>query len=700
MARESKDDRLQRIHAEIMEDFDVDYSAVSTERDLCVEDRRFATIPGAQWEGALAEQFENKPRFEVNKVHLSVLRIINDYRANRITTDFVPKDGKKADKLADTLDGLYRADEQDSVADEAYDNAFEEAATGGFGAYRLKTVYEDEDDEDNEHQRIRIEPIYDADSCVFFDANAKRQDKSDAKRVTVLSAISRDAYKREYGEDPSEWQAPEVRSAFDWAPSDSIYIGEAYRIEQTTKTIQVWRNILGEEEKYPSEAFEEEGFEAHLTAIGSRLESVRKIKTNRVHKYLVNGNKVIEDCGFIAGKRLPVVPVYGKRWMIGGIERCMGHVRLAKDAQRLGNMQRSKIGEIAAMSSVSKPIFHPQQIAGHEYLWANDNVNNYPFQLVNEMTDASGAPVPGGPLGYTKPPEIPPALAALLQISESDLRDVLGNTEQMDATAQNMSGVAVELIQNRVDAQSFIFTSNFAKAMKCGGEIWLSMAQEIYAEEGREMKTIAPDGSVGSVEIGRKIEGEEGAIETENDIANAKMAVSVSIGPTSQSSKAATVRALTSMMTATADPETKAILGSMIMLNMEGEGISDVRAFFRKRLLRAQVITPTPEEAQELAQEAQQQGPSAQDQYLQAAAQEASANAQRSQADTVLKVAQAQNTKVKTAQVAADIQQALNEQALTVLEKFTPEVPRAPEVSVVRVANPQTPTPRIGPATE
>ena len=46
MARGSKDDRLQRIHAEIMEDFDVPYSAVSPERDLCIEDRRFATIPG------------------------------------------------------------------------------------------------------------------------------------------------------------------------------------------------------------------------------------------------------------------------------------------------------------------------------------------------------------------------------------------------------------------------------------------------------------------------------------------------------------------------------------------------------------------------------------------------------------------------------------------------------------------------------
>ena len=94
-----------------------------------------------------AEQFNNKPRFEVNKIHLSVMRIINEYRNNRIAVDFVSKDGNSNDKLADTCDMLFRADEQDSTADEAYDNAFEEAVGGGFGAFRLRTVYEDEYDE-------------------------------------------------------------------------------------------------------------------------------------------------------------------------------------------------------------------------------------------------------------------------------------------------------------------------------------------------------------------------------------------------------------------------------------------------------------------------------------------------------------------------------------------------------------------------
>src|SRR6056297_1492918 len=121
----TKKERLSMVHQEALLDFDNIQGSMREERLQCLEDRRFYSIAGAQWEGNLSEQFNNKPRFEVNKIHLSVMRIINEYRNNRITVDFVSKDGDEDDKLADTCDSLFRADEEDSAADEAYDNAFE-----------------------------------------------------------------------------------------------------------------------------------------------------------------------------------------------------------------------------------------------------------------------------------------------------------------------------------------------------------------------------------------------------------------------------------------------------------------------------------------------------------------------------------------------------------------------------------------------
>ena len=223
MAR-TKEERLALIHQEAVREFEKIQTAMRDERLQCLQDRRFVSIAGAQWEGPLGIQFENKPRMEFNKIHLAVQRIIGEYRNNRVSVEFVSKDGSEYDDLADTCASLYRSDEQDSSANEAYDNAFEEAVCGGFGAFRLRTEYEDDEDDEDERQRIRIEPIFDADSSVFFDLNAKRQDKADAKSCYVLTAMTYDAYREEWGDDPASWPKQIHQRMFDWLTPDVVYV--------------------------------------------------------------------------------------------------------------------------------------------------------------------------------------------------------------------------------------------------------------------------------------------------------------------------------------------------------------------------------------------------------------------------------------------------------------------------------------------
>lgn len=672
MARPTKEQRLAAIHQEALAEFDNIQSALRDERLQCLQDRRFYSIAGAQWEGPLGEQFENKPKFEVNKIHLAVIRIINEYRNNRITVDFVSKEGKEYDKLADTCDGLYRADEQDSGAEEAYDNAFEEGVSGGFGAWRLRTVYENEEDEEDEKQRIRIEPIFDADSSVFFDLNAKRQDKADAKRCFVITSMTRQAYKDEWGDDPASWPKEVHQYEFDWLTPDVVFVAEYYRVEETRETVYVWETLNGDEERYKDADFEaDETLEERLLAVGSREVRQKNIKRRRVRKYILSGAKILEDCGYIAGKCIPIVPMYGKRWFVDNVERCMGHVRLAKDAQRLKNMQLSKLGEISALSSVEKPILTPEQVAGHQMMWADDNIKNFPYLLVNPITDANGNQAISGPIGYTKPPQIPQALAALLQITEQDMQDLLGNQQAGEELQPNVSGKAVELIQNKLDMQTFIYMSNMSKAVKRSGEIWLSMARDVLVEEGRKMKSIGPQNEMQSVELAKPVVNEKGEIETENDLSEAEFDVNVDVGPSSSSKRAATVRALTGMASLTDDAETKQVLGAMAMMNMEGEGITEVRDYFRKKLLRMGVVKPTEEEQQTMAEEMQNAQPSPNDQYLQAAAEAEQALAVKARADTVLTVAKADEVQANTAKILSGIDNADTSLALKAAELVT-----------------------------
>jgi len=653
MARMSKEQYLNNLHTDALEQFNDIQTALRDERLQCLQDRRFYSLAGSQWEGPLWDIYENKPRFEVNKIMLSVIRIVNEYRNNRITVDYVSKDGEN-DKLAETCDGMYRADEQDSVADEAYDNAFEEAVGGGFGAWRLRTVYEDEEDEDNEYQRIRIEPIFDADSSVFFDLNAKRQDKADAKFCYVVTSMTRASYKEEWGDDPTDWPKIIHQYEFDWCTPDVVYIAEYYKVEEVNETIRIFRAIDGTEERYRASEFTDDpALEETLSAIGSVEVRQRKIKRKRVHKYIMSGGKILEDAGYIAGNCIPIVPVYGKRWFVDNVERCMGHVRLAKDAQRLKNMQLSKLGEISALSSVEKPILTPEQVTGHQMMWADDNLRNYPYLLVNPITGPDGSQQISGPVAYTRSPQIPPAMAALLQITEQDMQEILGSSQQADKMVSNISGKAVEMIQTRLDMQTFIYMSNFAKGMKRCGEIWLSMAKDVYVEEGRRMKVINAAEEADMVDLMKPMVSETGEVVLENDLSQAKFDVVADVGPSSSSKRQATVRALTGMMAISDDPETKQVLQAMAMLNMEGEGVGDVRDFFRKKLLRMGVVKPTEQEAEQMMIELQGQPQDPNAVFLQAAAEEAIAKAAQARASTIKTVADAGLSRAKTAETLA-----------------------------------------------
>src|SRR6478735_12385520 len=319
MARPTLEQRYYSILDEALSEYDRVYDASQDERRQAIEDRRFASITGAQWEGPWGDMFENKPRPEINKVQNALIRIENEYRNNRITVDFVAKDGATNTELADVCDGLYRADEQDSCANEAYDNAFQEGTAGGMGAWRLTACYEDEEDEENEYQRIRFEPIFDADTSVYFDIDAKRQDKSDAKRCWVIYSQTPEAFEAEWGgKEIASWPKDNWTTFFDWDTPDVVYIAEYYRVEEVRETIRTFAGIE-DEKKYTDDELAEMGEELSQAdnftraqkidlAIGSLAQTgymevkKRTRKIRKVHKYIMSGAAILEDCGYIAGK--------------------------------------------------------------------------------------------------------------------------------------------------------------------------------------------------------------------------------------------------------------------------------------------------------------------------------------------------------------------------------------------------------------
>jgi hypothetical protein len=664
MPRKSKEQRHADIHAEALAQFDASFIATRVSRENAAMARRFVNIRGAQWEWDEAKQFQNRMRMEIDHVSGAITRIKNEYRKNRIQAMFIPEDGTDADALSDACASRFRADTYDARGREARDMAFDSAVEGGMGGMRLRAEYERGS---KDYQRICLEPINDAEASLFFDANAKLKDKSDSEHGFLITPWARKAFIAKYKDDCASWPVGLVgKYTFQWFGdgTDVVYVCEYFVKETRKDTYRVFVGFNAEKEFLEDEITSED--EEMMAATGFKEVEPREEEVSQILKYVLNGAKVLEGPEIIPGTEIPLVPQYGHRTVVNHIEVFRGHALKSIDPQILYNLQVSKVAETAASSGVEKPIFTPEQIGAHADMWQNDHIDNNAFLLINPIKDAMGNQIPTGPIAFTKSPDVAPAVAALVALTKQDISDQLGNPENGEQVMPDLSGVAMDMVQGRIDMQSFGYMDNAADAERRIAEIWQGMAADLYVEKGRKLKTLSQDGQRGTVEIGKMLlDKKTGQQVPEVDFARAPYDVEVEVGPTSSSRRNAIVRTVTPLIGATKDPQTAEVLTHVALMNLEGEGLTGVRDWSRKKLVAMGVEKPTPEEEQEMeAAAAQPEQPDPNAVLAGAMAEEAAAKAQKAQADTVLSMARTKESEAKAAETLAGIPIAQQKQAL------------------------------------
>lgn len=676
MPRKSKAERLSEVHQIALQRFDEAWQATKDDRELARLSRRFVNIRGASWDWDAEGQFQNRMRLEIDHVSGAVEKIRNEFRKNAISASFVPKDGRDADALSDACAGRYRADTQDARGLAARKHAFDCAVEGGFAGLRLRTEYEYGD-----AMRICLEPINDPEATLFFDANAKLQDKSDAEFAFLIQPMTREAFEDEYGDDaPSSWPLGMLnRPRFDWFVNEFVYVAEYFTEEEITDTYRRFQPLVGDVVEHLAEDVTPEIFD-ELMVTGHREIEPRDEERQQITKYVLNGAKVLSGPEIIAGPNIPLVPQYGVRTVIDHVERFHGRVAKAMDAQIVYNIQVSKVADNAAASGIEKPIFTPEQIGPYADMWQNDHIQNDAFLLLQSVKDANGNPIQAGPVGFTKSPAVPEAVAALIQLTRQDVADQMGDPENRDMIRPDTSGVALDLLQGRIDMGSYGYMDNAADAERRVAEIWLGMAAEVYSDKGRKLRVLSEDGKRSMVEIGKPaFNSKTGAMGPEVDFARADMDVVVDVGPTSTSRRSAVVRTLSSLMGVAQDPETQAVLMHMALMNLEGEGISDLRDYSRKKLLAIGAVKPTQEEEKQMAEAAAQSPaqPDPQAILAQALAMEAQAKALKAQADAALAAARTKESEAKAAETLAGIPRDDREMALKTAQAIADDLKQA-----------------------
>jgi hypothetical protein len=667
---------LEKKHERVMLRFDRAYTPQQDVREKCIEATRFARVPGGQWEGATAagtkldDQFEKYPKFEINKVATELNRIIAEYRNNRITVKFRPGDREASEELANKLNGLFRADYEETDGGEACDNAFDDAATGGFGCFRLTSMLVNEYDPMDERQRIAIEPVYDPSRSVWFDPDAKKYDKSDALWAFCMYSLSPEKYEAEYGKTPpasldvttiSSWE-------FDWFEPEVVYIAKYYEVrKESVDVISYKQPLTGEIATYDSDQIED--IEDELSEAGFVEVARRSVKRRRVYVSVVDGQNFLEKPRRIPGEHIPLIPVYGKRWFIDDIERVEGHIAKAMDPQRLYNLQVSMLADTAAQDPGQIPIVGMEQIRGLEKHWEARNKKRPAFLPLREVKDKAGNIVAGAtPAGYTQPAVMNQALAALLQQTSADIQEVTGGSQAMQQMPSNVAQETVNNLMNRADMASFIYLDNMAKSLKRAGEVWLSMAREVYGSE-REVRVVNEDGTDDIALMNAQVvDRQTGRVVALNDLSTGRYDVTVDVGPSYTARRDATVSVLTNVLNSMlpTDPLRPAIQG-IIMDNLDGEGLEDFKEFNRKQLLTSGIAKPRNQEEQQIVQQAQMAAQSQPNpEMVMAQAQMGAAVAENKKADnaareTVIKAFTAQqNAKESQANVVYRLSQAQN----------------------------------------
>ncbi|WP_336994801.1 portal protein [Leclercia adecarboxylata] len=652
---------LEKKHERVMLRFDRAYSPQQDVREKCVEATRFARVPGGQWEGATAagtkldDQCEKYPKFEINKVATELNRIISEYRNNRITVKFRPGDREASEDLANKLNGLFRADYEETDGGEACDNAFDDAATGGFGCFRLTSMLVNEYDPMDERQRIAIEPVYDPSRSVWFDPDAKKYDKSDALWAFCMYSLSPEKYESEYGKTPpSSLDTTTITSwEYDWFEPEVVYIAKYYEVrKESVDVISYQQPITGEIATYDSDQIED--IEDELADAGFVEVARRSVKRRRVYVSVVDGENFLEKPRRIPGEHIPLIPVYGKRWFIDDIERVEGHIAKAMDPQRLYNLQVSMLADTASQDPGQIPIVGMEQIRGLEKHWEARNKKRPAFLPLREVKDKAGNIISGAtPAGYTQPAVMNQALAALLQQTSADIQEVTGGSQAMQQMPSNISQDTVSNLMNRSDMASFIYLDNMAKSLKRAGEVWLSMAREVYGSD-REVRVVNDDGTDDIALMNAQVvDRQTGNVVALNDLSTGRYDVTVDVGPSYTARRDATVSALTQVLqTMLPQDPMRPVIQGIILDNLDGEGMDDFKEFNRKQLLTSGAVKPRNEsEAQMVAQAqaAQQQQPNPE--MVAAMAQDKLANAELMKAEN-----ERADIQVKAYKAQADVQ--------------------------------------------
>jgi len=604
-------DKLEKFKMDLRNDAQV----INEQRDQANEDSRFINVPGGQWEGEFGIQFTNRAKLELDMISQYRNRYVGEVFENDIGVDFKPDDRATTDDDAELLNNSYRADYEEGNGQIAFNMAITEQADTGFGAYKLRTEFEDSSDENNEKQIIVWDEIVNPYNSVFVDASAKRPNKSDANWTTVLTEYTTTAYERLYPKASlSSAFTPVNREEFNYNTNSQAIIRVAERYERILKKEILFRyrdlasgkNVHFWEIQH-KEIEDEIKSNPKLKKIGER-----EIIRPQILKSIFNGEEFFEEDVRIPGMWIPVITVYGYRSYSDGQERWYGLVRKFKDAQRMYNVLISQIMEYATSDKGGIPIFSKGQLDSPNGELVNQwqDPSKKAFVYVNDKVNKVTGEIISGPhnIAYTQGKPLDPNTSKLIDIIPNYINALTGAAD-VDTLNPDASGKAIQQVIKRMNMNTAPMMDNVIQAKKWEGTIYQSIKSEITNADDL-IRTLAKDGTRSLRTVGETVFDEDNQqFEERNIFKDKKFKAYADVGPAFESQREESVENLKGFIELAKnipggekylDPAMEALIELT-----QGTGMESLKKMVRQSMLLKGIKEPENDEDEKFLAEAQ-----------------------------------------------------------------------------------------------
>lgn len=552
----------------------------------------------SQWNevAAKARIAASRPVETWNRLPIYVAQVVNEGRQNKPAIKVAPMDGGTKE-TADFFQARIRHIEYESDADTARDTAREQQVTTGRGFIRVSTEYKPGATD----QSLAVDPIPNQFSVVY-DPAAIKYTRADGEWCFVVSRISKEKHKRDYG-------AESIVNSLDFTTDGNpapewIGVGEGGELIQVAEYwVKDFKERVLCKLAMPDGSFSK-GYQDELPADHPPIVAKRKEQCASVWQYIINGAEILEETEWI-DYDIPIVPYWGREATVEGKRRTFSLICNAISPQRAVNLYVSNILEqIAQMPKTPYKVAVGSIPANLEIDY--ENLNNSPkaYILYNAYDEDGTRPLPPPMREVTEPPI--QALTIGLNQAIDAIKAAMGIFDAaLGAKSNETSGIAIERRKQQTGIVNFHFPDNEQRSNKYLGSILCRCIKKLD-RAGMNVPVRDEMGKTRLVPIGVAHPDPKTGLPITVDPSVGDYGVSVSSGKSYNSQREEAFERDTALVTA--DPELMWVIGDQ-MFALDDTAGSEDRAERMKRAIEMKTpgLIQEPGQQQQIPPQVQQQ---------------------------------------------------------------------------------------------